>query len=387
MNFKGLVFRFFTFFLLFILLFVFACSTPSWFPIKKSKEKSSSKAKTKDLADKEVVIIDKEEYVKVNNPRASEGGTQPKYLYIPVNEYLAKKETFTPPSYQKVEPRKRPVSPIQSSPSSPAVGDQFVVASPKPSFPGLKKKVIITHFDDRTFQADETLGDWIAEKLIRELDRRSQKVLFVDYQMVKEFLENRGTPLTDLERPNVLRLLNEVFGIHVLVSGHLTGPYTFVTKGDKNPEGTASAIIKIEVKLIDTLAGRTLKNLEASNPILATKVQGSFSEEKAKGKAIDVTLFNLIGLLSRELESLDWFCRIAKIDGEEVYLNAGRLTGIKVGDIMEVFEPGKSGERGELKGKVRISTCFGIDASMGSLIQGKKPEMDDILRLARHEGT
>jgi hypothetical protein len=100
-----------------------------------------------------------------------------------------------------------------------------------------------------------------------------------------------------------------------------------------------------------------------------------------------VTLFNLIGPLSRELESLDWFCRIAKIDGEEVYLNAGRLTGIKVGDIMEVFEPGKSGERGELKGKVRISTCFGIDASMGSLIQGKKPEMDDILRLARHEGT
>jgi len=54
---------------------------------------------------------------------------------------------------------------------------------------------------------------------------------------------------------------------------------------------------------------------------------------------------------------------------------------------MEVFEPGKPGERGEIKGKVRISTCFGIDASMGSLIQGKKPGMDDILRLARHEGT
>jgi hypothetical protein len=96
------------------------------------------------LGDKEVVIIDKEEYVKVNNPRASEGGTQPKYLYIPVNEYLAKKETFTPPSYQKVEPRKRPVSPIQSSPSSPAVGDQFVVSSPKP-LSRFKEKGIITH--------------------------------------------------------------------------------------------------------------------------------------------------------------------------------------------------------------------------------------------------
>ena len=125
-------------------------------------------------------------------------------------------------------------------------------------------------------------------------------------------------------------------GIHAILFGHLAGPYTFVTKGDKEPEESASAIIKIEMKLMDTLTGRTLKNIEASNPILATKMKGSFSEEKAKIKAIDVTLSNLIGPLSRELDSLDWFCRIAKVEGEEVYLNAGKLTGIREGDVMEV---------------------------------------------------
>jgi len=83
MDFKGLILRSSGILLLFILLFVFACSTPSWFPIKKG---SPSKAKIKDLMDKEVVIIDKEEYVKVYNPRGPEGGNQPKYLYIPVNE-------------------------------------------------------------------------------------------------------------------------------------------------------------------------------------------------------------------------------------------------------------------------------------------------------------
>jgi hypothetical protein len=235
--------------------------------------------------------------------------------------------------------------------------------------------------------AEETFGDWIAEKLIKEVDRRSQRVLFVDYQMVKEFLGSRGVPLSDLEKPIVLQLLNEVFGIQALLFGHLAGPYTFVTKGDKDQEETASAIIKIEMKLMDTLTGRTLKNLEASNPVLATKTKGSFSEEKARVKAIDVTLANLIGPLSRELDSLDWFCRIAKIEGEEVYLSAGRLTGIKEGDVMEVFRPAGSGDRGELKGKIRISTCFGIDASMGILLQGKRPEVDDILRLAKREDS
>jgi hypothetical protein len=40
-----------------------------------------------------------------------------------------------------------------------------------------------------------------------------------------------------------------------------------------------------------------------------------------------------------------------------------------------------------VKGKIQISAFFGIDASMGRLIQGKNPDVDDILRLAKGEGT
>ena len=88
MDFKRALFRFSIFFLLFTSFFVFACSTPSWFPIKKGPP---HKAKMKELLDKEVVIVDREEYVKVLNPRALEKGDQPKYLYIPVDEYLSKR--------------------------------------------------------------------------------------------------------------------------------------------------------------------------------------------------------------------------------------------------------------------------------------------------------
>jgi hypothetical protein len=54
---------------------------------------------------------------------------------------------------------------------------------------------------------------------------------------------------------------------------------------------------------------------------------------------------------------------------------------------MEVFRAGESGERGEVKGKIKVSAFFGIDASMGSLIQGKDPDVNDILKLAKSEGT
>jgi hypothetical protein len=39
-----------------------------------------------------------------------------------------------------------------------------------------------------------------------------------------------------------------------------------------------------------------------------------------------------------------------------------------------------------VKGKVRISAFFGLDASMGRLIQGKDPDVNDILKLAKSEG-
>ena len=95
--------RLFIFLLLSVISLVFACSTPSWFPIKKGPP---HKAKMKELLDKEVILIDKEEYVKVINPRASEEKGQPKYLYIPVNEYLSKRETFTTPPIRGEEVRK-----------------------------------------------------------------------------------------------------------------------------------------------------------------------------------------------------------------------------------------------------------------------------------------
>jgi len=372
------------FLILFLFLFfVFACSMPSWFPVKKGP---AGEAKMKELLDKEVIILDEEKYVKVPNPKASEGSDQPKYLYVPLNEYLSKRETFVTPPARKTEVKKE--TPPASVKTPPSVEEEaLVVSASKPTSPGLKKKVLIPYFDDRVAEGEEVWGDWVAEKLMKEVNRRSLQILFTDYRMVREFLGGKEFDLKDLETPKTLQYLNEIFGVHALVVGQLSGPYVFITKTAKDQGGTASAIIKIDAKLVDTFSGNALKNLSASNPILAAKETGTFSEEKAKVKAVDLAIATLGRSLAKELDGMDWFCRIAKVEGENVYMNAGKLTGLKVGDVMEVFRPGGSGERGEVKGKVQISAFFGIDASMGRLIQGKNPDVNDILRLAKGEGT
>jgi hypothetical protein len=359
------------------------CSTPSWFPIKKGPP---YKAKMKELQDKEVVIIDEQEYVKIYHPKAFESADQSKYLYIPVDEYLSKKETFTY-STGEIE-KKKEVTVSTSEPSLSSIeGESFSKSPPISTIPDLKRKVMIAYFNDQTMDGEEILGDWVAEKLTQEVNRNSQGIIIIDYQGVKEFLEKRGVALTDLEKPNILHLLNEVFGLQALIIGELSGPYTFITKTGMGREDMASAIIRIEIRIVDTSSGKTFKTLSAQNPVIATKEKGTFSGERAAEKAIDLAIADLSQSLMRELDRLDWFCRIAKVEGNEVYINAGRLTGLKVGDVMEVFHPGEPGERGEVKGEIQISACFGIDASMGRLINGKKPDVNDILKFVKRGET
>ncbi len=374
--------RFFILILSSFSLIFFTCSMPSWFPIKKG---SSHQAKMKELLDKEVVIIDQEEYVKVLNPKFSEGKDQTKYLYVPVIEYLSRKETFTPKPIQKKEETQ--ITTPSFSPPPPLPEEQTLVVSPSEGKQSsLKKKVLVLYFDDRTTEGEEVFGDWVSEKLMKEVNRRSPQISFIDYQMVMDFLEKRGTPLSNIESPEVLYFLNEAFGIQIVVQGQLSGPYVFTTHTPKDRDRTASAIIKMDLKLIDALTGKTLKILSAQNPILATKEGGLFPEEKAKIKAIDLTLPELGQLLSKELDGIEWFCRIAKVEGDEVFINAGRLTGLKTGDIVEVYRYNGTGV-GEVIGKIQIANHLGIDASIGKVIQGKIPEVKDILKMAKSERT
>lgn len=360
---------------LFIAIFLISsCSTPSWFTIKKGV---SQKAKLNELLDKEIIIIEGKEYVKVINKDFTQGGKGLKYLYIPIDEYLSNRNKYLIPTLTK-EKEKREVS---SGTFSQDLQKEALVKASEPLDSNLKRKVLVSYFDDRTSQKEEILGDWITERLKKEVNKRSKDVIFVDYQLVKDFLLQRGINIEELEKAEVLKLLNGIFGVHLIIKGELSGPYIFKVKRDK--ESYSSSILKIELKLINTSSGKIYKTLHSINPIISTKEYGAFSEEKAKSKAIDLCIAELSKSFIEEIGKIEWFCRIAKIEENDVYINAGKLSGIKPGDVLDIFSPGQYGTKMEAKGKIKITNLFGIDASMGRLIQGERPEMDDILRLAK----
>ena len=97
--------------------------------------------------------------------------------------------------------------------------------------------------------------------------------------------------------------------------------------------------------------------------------------------SIKVAVRRFIPKINKVGVKLDWTGRVAKIIGSKIYVNAGRLSGINVGDIMkvltegsEIYDPETGAllglSKGEIKGTLEIVDYFGQDGAIATLHSG-----------------
>jgi hypothetical protein len=96
--------------------------------------------------------------------------------------------------------------------------------------------------------------------------------------------------------------------------------------------------------------------------------------------------------IAQAIEKLSWEGRVAMIKGERVYLNAGRLSGLQIGDILRVNEEGEdvydpdSGALigrvpGRLKGTLEVVSYFGKDGAISIVHSGSGFKENDLIEL------
>jgi hypothetical protein len=121
---------------------------------------------------------------------------------------------------------------------------------------------------------------------------------------------------------------------------------------------------------------------------------GELSEDKALLKAVDFALEGVTDGILRGLANLEWSTSVASVEGSKIYLNAGKSTGLKVGDIVEVYSPGRLMKHpvtgislgrlpGTLKGKAKVTELLGIDASQTDIESGGGIATGDLVRLSK----
>jgi len=379
----------------FIVFFLTSCSLLPWL---KTENRAYRKMKEKALADQEVVIIDGEEYVKVagGGEKGDPGGSR--YRYIPVDEYLAKRgelSSFQGQNDAGEELLLQSKKEIRAGPQNlSASASREITETTTSSSIELRRKVIVAPFEEG--ESDESWGEMAAERLRNSVESRADMILCLDHQVVLDYLKRRGIETIRLDDPMVLRIANTVFGVHALLYGGLSGPYVSTSMGEGgDEENTALAIVRIQIKLVEATTGQVIKAFERRNPIFATEERGKFSRDKAKLKAIQLAIDEVTGDVVSGINQMGWYTRIVKVDGNRVYLNAGRLTGLKVGDLMDVYGPG-GGKiepmvgismdpfEGQRKGQVKVSQLFGTDAAIADITHGGNFALSDVARPSTH---
>lgn len=137
--------------------------------------------------------------------------------------------------------------------------------------------------------------------------------------------------------------------------------------------------ITIEESQLRMGSGATQQQFVVSNPDLIEK-------------RILESFVSFMPELYTAVSSLAWEGRVALIQGDRVYLNVGRVTGIKVGDLLrvtdvgdEIYDP-QTGQfigrtPGRLKGTIEVVSYFGEDGSVAVLHSGSGFRENDRVEL------
>jgi hypothetical protein len=156
----------------------------------------------------------------------------------------------------------------------------------------------------------------------------------------------------------------------------------------------AMAVTKMDVLLLDTETGNVIRSIKGENPIYTSRAVGESSQDKALFNAVTVSLQGVTDGIIRGLACLEWSTSVATVEGDKLYLNAGKSTGLKVGDELEIYNPGRQVKNpttgvclgrlpGTVQGKVKVSQLFGFDAAEAKIVSGGNITTGDLARLSQ----
>jgi hypothetical protein len=253
----------------------------------------------------------------------------------------------------------------------------------------LKYKVVITEFQDNTKKGIRGLEALVTQQLAKQLEE-SGAVVLVDMELVKKSLG--GGDSAALTTPSSLLKLQTLLGVQGVVTGTIQD--VLVGTGNQARADEAMALTKMDVLLYDTETGSVVRSIKGENPIYASRAVGELSQDTALHKAIDFALQGVTDGIIRGLAGLEWSTSVATVQGDKLYINAGKSSGLKVGDELEVYNPGRLVKNsvtgvslgrlpGTVRGKVRVTQFFGLDAAEAEIVSGGNITTGDEARIAK----
>lgn len=267
-------------------------------------------------------------------------------------------------------------------------------------FNPIKKKIALLTFYNESPMGGEDLAIVATEEFRREVSKSREFIIDPEGETIfgnsKEIYAGGGVKLVQLARKA------KMSGVNIVVFGRIkearvrqkSDEIGFVRKVKSLAE------TYVELKAYDVLSNKEL---------FTETVDGNISDDNLKfyqaenednvayrqellRYSVKVAVRKLVPKVVKIGSRLDWMGRVAKIIGTRIYLNAGRNSGLNLGDIMKVITEGQeiydpeSGamigmSQGEVKGTLEVVDYFGDDGAICILHSGGSVTEGDFVQL------
>jgi hypothetical protein len=153
----------------------------------------------------------------------------------------------------------------------------------------------------------------------------------------------------------------------------------------------------VDVRVVDVETSQIL--YAESGKGVATSSSGTFLglgsrssyNESLEGDSLRASITKMTEALTARLMQIPWTCRVADVSGQDLYLDAGRRSGLGIGQTLDAIQLGDEikspttgiviGRKENYLGKVKVVKHFGEDGAVAEVIDGRAPGKGDLLRL------
>jgi len=261
---------------------------------------------------------------------------------------------------------------------------------------GPKLRVGIFDFDNKSAYGQGKLGQAATDVFVTELVKTG-KFIVIERSQIDQFRKEQNLVSSGMVDASTAVKAGKVLGLNAIVYGVIS--QFSVSEGYQDyaiyKKRTDVADCVIDVRVIDAQTGQILFADTGKGKVESEKKQflgmgerGNYDQTLSEN-ALRSAIVQLFDNMIQRMSEVPWTGKVAAVDSENIYINAGTETGLKIGEILTVYRPGKEIIDPDTKlsmgftrtkvGQIIIESYFGKNGSIAKKISGDKIMQNDIV--------
>ncbi len=225
---------------------------------------------------------------------------------------------------------------------------QLKTSSDVSDYKGPKLRVGVVNFQNKTPSRVLGIGEAAAD-ILGTILQKTDRFIVIPQQDMESILDQQRLGATGAINPDTAAKMGQILGLNAIVTGAITayseteeGYDYLVSKGKKQ-----IARVTVDYRIVDTTTGVQIMADSGAGiyekkvgSVLGMGTKAAYDTDLRDGALRDALAKAMVNMM-KQLESQPWKGKIAKVSGSRVYINAGKRTGLKNGDKLDVYRVGE----------------------------------------------